>query len=71
MFNGQEVEVWPRIIWKPKWGPTFSEIKRKVSASLSISQRSTLIINGCNVFIEDLSLDGALAINAVDNAEVR
>ncbi|CAN1234602.1 UDP-sugar pyrophosphorylase 1 [Linum perenne] len=29
-FNGQEVEVWPRIVWKPKWGLTFTDIKKKV-----------------------------------------
>ncbi|XP_065619985.1 UDP-sugar pyrophosphorylase 1-like [Quercus suber] len=71
VFNGQEVEVWPRIIWKPKWGLTFAEIKRKVCGSSTISQRSTMVIKGCNVFLEDLSLDGALLIDAIDDAEVK
>lgn len=70
VFNGQEVEVWPRITWKPKWGLTFAEIKRKVCGSSSISHRSTMVIRGRNVFLEDLSLDGALLIDAVDDAEV-
>ena len=70
VFNGQEVEVWPRITWKPKWGLTFSQIKRKVSGNSSISQGSTLAIKGQNIFIENLSLDGALIIDAVDDAEV-
>lgn len=70
IFNGQEVEVWPRITWKPKWGLTFSLIKSKVSGHCSISQRSTLAIKGQQIFIENLSLDGALIIEAVDNAEV-
>lgn len=30
VFNGQEVEVWPCIVWKPKWASTFSDVKRKV-----------------------------------------
>ncbi|WVZ20644.1 hypothetical protein V8G54_007966 [Vigna mungo] len=70
VFNGQEVEVWPRVTWKPKWGLTFSRIKSKVSGNCSISQRSTLAIKGQNIFIENLSLDGALIIDAVDDAEV-
>lgn len=64
------MEVWPRITWKPKWGLTFAEIKRKVTGSCSISQKSTIVINGRDIYIEDLSLDGALVINSVDDAEV-
>lgn len=71
VFNGQEVEVWPRITWKPKWGLTFSSIKSKVSGNCSISQRSTLAIKGQKVFIENLSLDGALIIESVNDAEVK
>ncbi|KAG5050451.1 hypothetical protein JHK85_011554 [Glycine max] len=70
VFNGQEVEVWPRITWKPKWGLTFNRIKSKVSGNCSISLRSTLAIKGPNIFIENLSVDGALIIDAVDDAEV-
>ncbi|XP_027361710.1 UDP-sugar pyrophosphorylase 1 [Abrus precatorius] len=70
VFNGQEVEVWPRVTWKPKWGLTFSLIKGKVSGNCSISQRSILAIKGQKIFIENLSLDGALIIDAVDDAEV-
>ncbi|KAF7829793.1 UDP-sugar pyrophosphorylase-like [Senna tora] len=71
VFNGQEVEVWPRIAWKPKWGLIFSQIKTKVGGNCSISQRSTLAIKGQNIFLENLSLDGALIIDAVNNAEVK
>lgn len=72
VFNGQEVEVWPRITWKPKWGLTFSEIKSRVSGNCSISQRSTLVIKGKNVHLKDLSLDGTLIVNAAaEDAEVK
>ncbi|KAK4276699.1 hypothetical protein QN277_014818 [Acacia crassicarpa] len=71
VFNGQEVEVWPRIVWKPKWGLTFSQIKSKISGNSSISQRSTLAIKGQNIFLENLSLDGTLIVDAVDDAEVK
>lgn len=70
VFNGQEVEVWPRVTWKPKWALTFNDVTSKVSGSCSISQKSTLVINGSNIFLEDLSLDGALVINSVKDAEV-
>ncbi|KAL5737397.1 hypothetical protein ACOSP7_030158 [Xanthoceras sorbifolium] len=71
VFNGQEVEVWPRIVWKPTWGITFSEIKSKIRGSCSISQKSTMVIKGRNVFLQDLSLDGALIVDSVDGAEVK
>ncbi|XP_010113224.2 UDP-sugar pyrophosphorylase 1, partial [Morus notabilis] len=71
VFNGQEVEVWPLLTWKPKWALTYSDVKRKVGESCSISQKSTLAIKGRNIFLEDLSLDGALIIDAIDNAEVK
>ncbi|KAF6175145.1 hypothetical protein GIB67_022826 [Kingdonia uniflora] len=56
-FNGQEVEVWPRIVWEPKWALTFANVKEKVHGHCSISQRSTLVIKGHNVAIEALTLD--------------
>lgn len=70
VFNGQEVEVWSRVVWKPKWALTFSEVKSKVSGNCSISQRSTMAIKGRDIALEDLSLDGALITEAVDGAEV-
>ncbi|KAH8515819.1 hypothetical protein H0E87_004310 [Populus deltoides] len=70
VFNGQEVEVWPRIVWKPTWGLTFADIRSKVSGSCSITQRSTMAIKGRNIFVKDLSLDGALVIDSIDEAEV-
>ncbi|CAH1452530.1 unnamed protein product [Lactuca virosa] len=33
VFNGQEVEVWLRVVWKPKWAVTFSDVKRKVKGN--------------------------------------
>ncbi|KAL8485397.1 hypothetical protein ACS0TY_027630 [Phlomoides rotata] len=71
VFNGQEADVWPRIVWKPKWGLTFSDIRSKVGASCSITGRSTLVLKGQSLDLEDLALDGALVIDAVDGAEVK
>ncbi|KAJ6709307.1 UDP- GLUCOSE PYROPHOSPHORYLASE [Salix koriyanagi] len=71
VFNGQEVEVWPRIVWKPTWGLTFADVRSKVSGNCSITQRSTLAIKGQNIFVKDLFLDGALMIDSIDEAEVK
>ena len=70
VFNGQEVEVWSHVIWSPKWALTFADVRSKVGVSCSISQKSTLVINGRNIFVEDLSLDGALVIDSVEDAAV-
>ena len=69
-FNEQEVEVWPRIVWKPRWAITFAEVKSKVRGNNTVTDRSTLAIKGRDIFLEDLSLDGALLVDAVDGAEV-
>ncbi|KAJ0657276.1 putative nucleotidyltransferase [Helianthus annuus] len=71
VFNGQEVEVWSRIVWKPKWAVTFNDVKSKVSGNNSVSQKSTLVIKGRDIYIEDLELDGALIVDSVDDAEVK
>ncbi|PKA49520.1 UDP-sugar pyrophosphorylase [Apostasia shenzhenica] len=71
VFNNQEVEVWPRIVWKPKWAITFSDVKEKVKERCSVSQRSAMVINGKNIYMEELSLDGALIVNAMNEAEVK
>ena len=70
VFSGQEVEVWPRITWKPKWGLTFADVKAKLREGCSVSQRSTMVINGQNIFLDGLSLDGTIVINAISSAEV-
>ncbi|CAA0831691.1 UDP-sugar pyrophosphorylase [Striga hermonthica] len=71
VFNGQQVEIWPRIVWKPYWGLTFSDVKRKVTRNCSITGKSTLALKGQSIYLEDLVLDGALIIDAVDSAEVK
>jgi UDP-sugar pyrophosphorylase len=68
-FNGQEVEVWPRITWIPRWGLIFKDVKAKVHSNSSVSQRSALVINGKNITIQGLSLDGTLIVNAKDEAK--
>lgn len=70
-FNGEEVEVWPRIVWSPEWGLTFSNVKQKLSGTCSVSQKSTLVLDGKHIFLDNLNLDGALLVSAVKNAKVK
>eukprot|EP00250_Pteridium_aquilinum_P006680 c16546_g1_i1 orf=347-2179(-) len=70
-FNGQEVEVWPRIVWSPEWGLTYSDIKKKVSGTCSISQKSSLVLDGKDITLDSLNLDGALVVTAAENAKVK
>lgn len=71
VFNGQEVEVWSRVVWKPKWGLTFADVKKKVLEGCSVTQRSTMVLNGQSIFLNGLSLDGTIVINAINGAEVK
>ncbi|KAJ4754714.1 UDP-sugar pyrophosphorylase [Rhynchospora pubera] len=71
VFNGQEVEVWPRVTWSPKWAFIFKDVKEKVNNKCSITEKSTLVVNGRHVALNGLNLDGTLNINAVDGAEVK
>lgn len=71
VFNGQTVEVWPRVIWSPKWALTFADVCKKLTGPLQISQRSTLVLDGAHISLENVSLDGALVLRAIPEAEVR
>lgn len=71
VFNGQEVEVWPRIVWKPKWALIYSDVRKKLREGCSVSQRSTMVLNGQNIFLDGLSVDGTIVINASNGAEVK
>lgn len=70
VFNGQEVEVWPRVTWSPKWALIFKDVTEKVNNKCSVTQRSTLVVNGTKVSLDGLNFDGTLIINAADGAEV-
>ena len=71
VYNGQEVEVWPRIVWSPSWALTFAEVCKKLSGSIKISQRSTLVIDGRDISLKDVTLDGTLVLRSNPDAQVR
>ena len=71
VYNGQEVEVWPRIVWSPSWALTFAEVCKKLSGLIKISQRSTLVIDGRDISLKDVTLDGTLVLRSNPDAQVR
>jgi hypothetical protein len=70
VYNGQTVEVWPRIVWSPSWAITFAEVCEKLSRPMCISQRSTLVLNGKHITLEDISLDGTILVHSIPKAQV-
>ncbi|KAI5068323.1 hypothetical protein GOP47_0016668 [Adiantum capillus-veneris] len=70
-FNGQEVEVWPRIVWSPEWGVTYSTLKSKLLGTCSVSQKSTLVLDGKDIVLDDVNVNGTLVVSAVEDAKVK
>ncbi|KAH3757920.1 UDP-sugar pyrophosphorylase [Pelomyxa schiedti] len=68
-FRGLELDVWPNIVLSTNWAPTFTKMKEKVT-TVSITDRSSLIIEGEGIQLKSLILDGALAIYACEGATV-
>ena len=68
-FNKQVVEVYPRIVWSPFWAVTFADVKAKVG-KLRVSQKSTLVLEGANIELKDVALDGALVVKPATGAKV-
>lgn len=65
----------PKIVWSPYWATTLSQIRSHFTNEFSntnvrISSRSTLVLNGAKIDLQNLTLDGALVIHAVAGAHV-
>eukprot|EP00747_Dinoflagellata_sp_TGD_P131563 gnl/TRDRNA2_/TRDRNA2_174985_c0_seq3.p1 gnl/TRDRNA2_/TRDRNA2_174985_c0~~gnl/TRDRNA2_/TRDRNA2_174985_c0_seq3.p1 ORF type:complete len:207 (-),score=43.24 gnl/TRDRNA2_/TRDRNA2_174985_c0_seq3:28-648(-) len=71
-FNGIEVDLEARVVWSPRWACSYIGVRRRLVAGgrLSISQRSTLVLDG-DIVIENLDLDGSLVIIAQPGVSVR
>lgn len=65
MAGGEEVELWPYDL-EPKM-----DVNQKVHGNSAIFERSVFVISGQNIFMDSHSLDGALIVSSVDEAEVR
>lgn len=63
-------ELLPAVFVSPSFGVTSTEIAAKVRGG-TISARSTLVLDGEDIVVEDLVLDGAFVVHAVAGASVR
>ena len=69
-YNDVPVELGPAVVLSPSFGVTSTEVAGKVRGG-TISARSTLVLDGEDIIVEDLELDGALVVRAVAGACVR
>mmetsp|Transcript_42448 Transcript_42448/g.133715 ORF Transcript_42448/g.133715 Transcript_42448/m.133715 type:complete len:610 (+) Transcript_42448:195-2024(+) len=70
VFNGIPIVAGPRVILAPSFAVGVGDVIHKVKGG-RISSKSTLIVSGPDVFIEDLDLDGTLIVKAVPGARVK
>ena len=68
-FNGMKLPMGPRVVIGPNFASTFEELKAKIG-KLKMTATSTLIIDGADVSIKNLDLDGTLIVNAVKGHSV-
>ena len=68
-IGGIPVTPGPRVIICPSFAITQQEIVNKVKGGI-ITERSTLVLDGENLVIKDLKLDGSLVIRAAHGCEV-
>eukprot|EP00754_Rhynchopus_humris_P040033 Rhum_TRINITY_DN23090_c0_g1::Rhum_TRINITY_DN23090_c0_g1_i1::g.177091::m.177091/K12447/USP; UDP-sugar pyrophosphorylase len=73
-YLGVPVTWSPRVFLHPSFAPTQAALAEKVTpptpSSITLSARSTLVVEGKDVVIKSLHLDGALIIKAADGVRV-
>jgi len=69
-LGGIRVIPGPEVVLSPRFAISLSECKEKFPdpSRVKISERSSLVIQGENIVIESLNLDGALVIKCEDGA---
>lgn len=70
LMAGIPVTPGPRIILCPAFGITQQEYMEKVVGPVSITQRSSLVLEGHHLTIRGLQLDGALVIRTGEQSHV-
>jgi UDP-sugar pyrophosphorylase len=52
-FNGLDVELWPRVVWSPRFAQTFEELASKLIApNISLATDAALVVDGDDVVIK-------------------
>jgi UDP-sugar pyrophosphorylase len=72
-YRGVSVAFPPHVVFAPSFGVTQQEVTSKLTggAAIDISAKSSLLVDGENITLQALSLDGALVIHAVPGAHVK
>jgi len=69
-IGGIPVTPGPRIILCPAFGITQQEILEKIGDGISITERSSLVLEGHHLTLKNLKLDGSLVIRAGEESHV-
>lgn len=69
IFGGITVSLWPPVLLEPQFALTLADVKAKIG-KLKMTARSSLHLDGPDIHIADLELDGGLSIRAVPGAKV-
>eukprot|EP00468_Gymnochlora_sp_CCMP2014_P009065 CAMPEP_0167763760 /NCGR_PEP_ID=MMETSP0110_2-20121227/13587_1 /TAXON_ID=629695 /ORGANISM="Gymnochlora sp., Strain CCMP2014" /LENGTH=611 /DNA_ID=CAMNT_0007650951 /DNA_START=239 /DNA_END=2074 /DNA_ORIENTATION=+ len=71
-FNGVPTLIGPKIILAPSFSTSYDELCRKfvTPEKVSISKSSTLYLDGRDIEVKSLDLDGTLSVKAVPGAHV-
>ena len=71
-FAGVPVHDGAHIVLMPSFACSLHELRDKLAgANIRVSARSTLILDGSNVLINKLDLDGALVVRAAPGINVK
>jgi UDP-sugar pyrophosphorylase len=70
MVAGIPVSPGPRIVLCPSFGISQQEYVDKIKGSVSLTQRSSLVLEGHHLTLKGLKLDGALIIRTGDDSHV-
>ena len=70
--NGIKVLQPPRVVFSPSFAPTLEVARTRFATPgrVSITSRSTLVLDGAGIRVKRLSLDGALVVRACEGAFV-
>lgn len=72
VYAGVRVDEGPRVVLTPAFAASVVQLRAKLlaPAEVAVSRRSTLVIDGANVTIRALNLDGALLIEVAPCASL-
>jgi len=69
-YNEIKVQEGAKVVLAPSFGVTRAEVRSKITGKVTISDASTLILDG-DITINNLVLDGTLIVKAAAGASVR